>query len=215
MKQRVVLLGPPASGKGTQAALLGATFAIPHTSTGEMLRRERAAGTSLGLEADSYTRRGLLFPDNLALKVVEQWIDGRERFLLDGFPRTVSQAQAFDHMLEERRLPLDVVYLLNLSDAEVRRRMLGRLTCEACGAVYNTQFHKITDASPCPKCSGHLARRTDDTEEALDHRLEQYHTLTAPVASHYSDLGLLKTIDVAPGRDEVFQTLYSDMKEAA
>jgi adenylate kinase len=215
LKQRVVLLGPPASGKGTQAALLGATFAIPHTSTGEMLRRERAAGTALGLDADSYTRQGLLFPDTLALKVVEQWIDGRHRFLLDGFPRTVSQAQAFDRMLQERHLPLDVVYLLDLSDTEVRRRMLGRLTCESCGAVYNTQFHKITGDSPCPKCGGHLARRADDTEEALDHRLEQYHTLTAPVATHYSDLGLLKTIDVTPGRDEVFQTLYADMKEAA
>jgi adenylate kinase len=110
---------------------------------------------------------------------------------------------------------LDVVYLLDLSDTEVRRRMLGRLTCESCGAVYNTQFHKITGDSPCPKCGGHLARRADDTEEALDHRLEQYHTLTAPVATHYSDLGLLKTIDVTPGRDEVFQTLYADMKEAA
>lgn len=215
MKQRVVLLGPPASGKGTQAALLGATFAIPHTSTGEMLRRERAAGTPLGLEADSYTRKGLLFPDSLALKVVEQWIDGRERFLLDGFPRTVSQAQAFDRLLQERRLPLDVVYLLDLSDTEVRTRMLGRLTCESCGAVYNTHFHKISDSSPCPKCGGHLARRADDTEEALDHRLEQYHNLTAPVATHYRDLGLLKTIDVSHGRDEVFQTLYADMKEAA
>lgn len=215
MKQRVVLLGPPASGKGTQAALLGATFAIPHTSTGEMLRRERAAGTAIGLKADSFTRQGLLFPDSLALEVVEKWIDGRDRFLLDGFPRTVGQAIAFGRMLEARHLPLDVVYLLDLSDSEVRRRMLGRLTCESCGAVYNTEFHKITVSSPCPKCAGRLARRADDTEQALDHRLAQYHELTAPVASHYTNLGLLKSIDVSPGRDEVFNTLYADMKEAA
>ena len=215
MKQRVVLLGPPASGKGTQAALLGSTFAIPHTSTGEMLRRERAAGTPIGIEADSYTCQGLLFPDSLALRVVEQWIDGRDRFLLDGFPRTVSQALAFDRMLESRNLPLDVVYLLDLPDSEVRNRMLGRVTCESCGAVYNTEFHNITEASPCPKCSGRLVRRNDDTEAALDHRLTQYHQLTAPVASHYKTLGLLKTIDVSPGRDEVFNALYADMKEAA
>lgn len=180
-----------------------------------MLRRERAAGTTIGLTADSYTRQGLLFPDSLALEVVEQWIDGRDRFLLDGFPRTVSQAIAFDHMLESRNLPLDVVYLLDLPDSVVRRRMLGRLTCESCGAVYNTDFHKITDSSPCPKCSGRLARRADDTEAALDHRLNQYHELTAPVAARYRDLGLLKIIDVSPGRDEVFKTLYADMKEAA
>jgi adenylate kinase len=215
LKQRVVLLGPPASGKGTQASLLGATFGIPHTSTGEMLRRERAAGTSLGIEADTYTRQGFLFPDHLALTVVEQWVDDRERFLLDGFPRTLSQAQAFDRMLLDRARPLDVVYLLALSDAEVRRRMLGRLTCESCGAVYNSEFHKITADSPCPKCTGHLARRSDDTEEALDHRLSQYHELTTPVATYYRDLGLLKTIDVSPGRDEVFKTLYADMREAA
>lgn len=180
-----------------------------------MLRRERSVGTPLGLEADSYTSQGLLFPDSLALKVVEQWIDGRERFLIDGFPRTVGQALSFDSMLQDRRLPLDVVYFLDLPDTEVRQRMLGRLTCESCGAVYNTQFHNISSSSPCPKCGGHLTRRTDDTEEALDHRLAQYHELTAPVATHYRHLGLLKTIDVSPSRDEVFQTLYADMKEAA
>lgn len=210
-----MLLGPPASGKGTQASLLGAAFAMPHTSTGEMLRSERSAGTALGLEAEAYTSKGLLFPDELALRVVGNWLTGRERFIIDGFPRTLGQAQAFDSMLSDQEMPLDVVYLLELSDEEVRNRMLGRLTCSDCGAVFNERFHRITPDTACPKCGGRLVRRADDTEEALAERLRQYDTVTRPVASHYRDLGLLRTIDAADGRDEVFKTLYDDIKEAA
>lgn len=215
MKNRVVLLGPPASGKGTQASLLGAAFGIPHTSTGAMLRTERSKGTALGAEADSFTSRGLLFPDELALRVVSQWIDGRDRFILDGFPRTVGQARSFDGLVDDRSLPLDVVYLLELPDSEVRARMLGRLTCETCGAVFNETFHKMTADSRCSQCGGALARRNDDTEESLARRLTQYRSLTLPVADHYRAAGTLKAIDVAAGRDAVFQTLYNDMKEAA
>jgi len=215
LKNRIVLLGPPASGKGTQASLLGATFGIPHTSTGAMLRAERTQGTRIGAEADSYTSRGLLFPDELALRVVKGWLDGRQRFILDGFPRTVGQAVAFDVLLEELSLDLDTVYLLELPDGEIKSRMLGRLTCKSCGAVFNEQFHKIDVATPCPQCSGELARRKDDTEEALDTRLAQYRELTRPVADHYESAGVLRKIDVLPGRDAVFQTLYNDMKEAA
>lgn len=210
-----MLLGPPASGKGTQAALLGATFGIPHASTGAMLRSERSKGSAIGLEADSYTSRGFLFPDELALRVVAQWLEGRSRFLLDGFPRTLGQAQAFDVLLADRALDLQTVYLLDLPDEEVRSRMLGRLTCSTCGAVFNETFHRITAAQPCPQCRGTLARRKDDTEEALDQRLKQYHDLTEPVAGHYAAAGLLKTIDVRPGRDEVYNVLYNDIREAA
>lgn len=215
MKNRIVLLGPPASGKGTQAALLGATFGLPHGSTGAMLRAERAKGSQIGIEADSFTSRGLLFPDDLALRVVSQWLDDKTRFLLDGFPRTLGQAVAFDSLLAEKSLDLQIVYLLDLPDDEVRRRMLGRLTCSACGSVFNESFHKISCDSPCPQCQGRLARRADDTEEALDQRLEQYHALTSPVADHYQSAGLLKAVDVRPGRDAVYQTLYNDIKEAA
>lgn len=180
-----------------------------------MLRTERSKGTALGAEADSFTSRGLLFPDELALRVVSQWINGRDRFILDGFPRTVGQARSFDTMLDAGSLPLDVVYLLELPDAEVRARMLGRLTCEACGAVFNETFHKVTLESRCSQCGGPLARRNDDTEESLAQRLAQYRTLTLPVAEHYRSAGTLKAINVSAGRDAVFQTLYDDMKEAA
>jgi adenylate kinase len=213
MKNRIILLGPPASGKGTQASLLAAAFGIPAASTGAMLREEKARGSAIGLEADQWTSQGKLFPDELALRVVWSWLDGRARFLLDGFPRTLGQAQAFDAGLAERELPIDVVYFLNLAEETVRERMTSRLTCERCGAVFNEKFHKVTAATPCPKCGGPLGRRADDTLEALDSRLDQYRSHTLPVIAHYRDQGLLTEVDVAPGRDEVFNFLYHDVRE--
>jgi len=212
LKNRIVLLGPPASGKGTQASLLGAVFGIPHVSTGAIVREERAKGTLIGLEADSYTSRGLLFPDELAIRIVDQWLGTHSRFIFDGFPRTVGQAIALDALLEQKSLGLQTVYLLELPDEEVRVRMLGRLTCSKCGAVFSENFHKISVEDPCPKCEGVLARRTDDTLEALDQRLAQYHEFTQPICDYYEKAGLLKKVDVRFGRDAVFQLLYNDLR---
>ena len=213
MKNRIVLLGPPASGKGTQAALLSATFGIPAASTGAILREEMARRSDLGIEADHWTSQGKLFPDQLALRVVWKWLDSRRRFILDGFPRTLGQAKSFDQGLEERRLPLDVVYFLELSDDLVRERMTSRLTCASCGAVYNEKFHDISLETPCPKCGGALVRRNDDTDEALEHRLDQFRQQTLPVARHYREKGLLKEVDAAEGRDAVFRQLYADFHQ--
>jgi adenylate kinase len=212
MINRIVLLGPPASGKGTQAALLSATFGIPAASTGAMLREEKARGTDVGIEAEHWTAQGKLFPDELALRVVWKWLDDRHRFILDGFPRTLGQAQSFDQDLEARGLPLDVVYLLNLSDTLVRERMTSRLTCLGCASVFNEKFHDVTTGAPCPRCGGELVRRADDTEEALDRRLAEYREYTLPVAHHYKGRGLLKEVDVTAGRDAVFSRLYSDIR---
>ncbi len=148
MKNRIVLLGPPASGKGTQAALLSATFGIPAASTGAILREEKARGSDIGTEAERWTIQGKLFPDELALRVVWKWLDNRRRFILDGFPRTLGQAKSFDQGLEERRLPLDVVYFLELSDDLVRERMTSRLTC-ASAARFTTRS-SMTSLSKCP-----------------------------------------------------------------
>ncbi|HEY5780220.1 MAG TPA: nucleoside monophosphate kinase [Terrimicrobiaceae bacterium] len=213
MKNRVVLLGPPASGKGTQAALLSATFGIPAASTGAMLRDEKARGSKLGAEAERWTIQGKLFPDELALRVVWKWLENRRRFILDGFPRTLGQAESFDQSLEERNMPLDVVYFLNLSDELVRERMTSRLTCSRCASVFNEKFHDVTIDTPCPRCGGDLVRRNDDTDEALDHRLAQYREHTLPVAHHYREKGLLKEVDVTAGRDAVFNRLYADFHE--
>lgn len=211
MKNRIVLLGPPATGKGTQAALLSAAFGIPAASTGAMLREERAKGSAVGLEAAQWTDQGKLFPDELALRVVWHWIDGRTRFILDGFPRTVGQAQAFDAGLKERDLPLDAVFFLDLSDEIIRERMLSRLTCSQCSSVYNERFHNVTEKTPCPACGGKLFRRNDDTEAALNQRLEQYREHTLPVVDFYRESGVLKKIDASPGRDIVFESLYLEI----
>jgi adenylate kinase len=212
MKNRIVLLGPPASGKGTQAALLSATFGIPAASTGAMLRDEKAKGSALGAEAEHWTIQGKLFPDELALRVVWKWLDNHHRFILDGFPRTLGQAKSFDQGLEERNLPLDVVYFLRLPDELVRERMTSRLTCSNCASVFNEKFHNVSIDTPCPKCGGELVRRSDDTREALDCRLAQFREHTLPVAHHYRDKGLLKEVDVTPGRDAVFNHLYIDIR---
>ena len=212
MRNRIVLLGPPASGKGTQAALLSATFGIPAASTGAILRDEQGRGTKLGVEAERWTIEGKLFPDELALRVVWKWLDDHRRFILDGFPRTLGQAQSFDQGLEERSLPLDVVYFLKLSDELVRERVTSRLTCSRCAAVFNERFHDVTTGTPCPRCGGELVRRNDDTHEALDRRLAQFRECTLPVAHHYQGKGLLKEVDVTAGRDAVFNRLYGDIR---
>jgi len=215
LKNRIVLLGPPASGKGTQASLLGAVFGIPHVSTGAIVREERAKGTAIGIEADSYVSKGLLFPDELAIRFIGQWLGSHSRFIFDGFPRTLGQTTALDSLLEAKSIRLQTVYLLELPDDEVRSRMLGRLTCSSCGSVFNEKFHKISVDAPCPKCDSPLVRRKDDTVEALDHRLVQYHEFTKPIADYYEAAGLLKKVDVRFGRDAVFQLLYNDLREAA
>lgn len=211
MKNRIVLLGPPASGKGTQAALLAATFGMPNTSTGAMLRAEQAKGSPLGEEAARWTKEGKLFPDDLALRVVWHWINGHDRFILDGFPRTVGQAEAFDQGLAERGLHLDQVYFLDVPDSLVKQRMSTRLTCTSCGAVYNESFHDVSLSTPCPNCGGALARRADDTDTALEQRLLQYRELTLPVVEHYRALNLLTRIDSSPERYEVYMALYRSM----
>jgi adenylate kinase len=211
MKDRIVLLGAPATGKGTQAALLSATFGIPAASTGAILREEKRKGSAIGREAATYTDRGELFPDSVALEVVWSWLGSRSRFILDGFPRTQGQAKAFDDGLASRALPLHVVYFLDLPEELIRERMLSRLTCPGCGSVFNRTFHKLSVGESCPSCGGILSRRADDTPEALDHRLDQFHQLTMPVVDHYRQAGLLKSIDARPGRDAVYAALYNDM----
>lgn len=213
MKDRIVLLGPPASGKGTQAALISATFGIPAASTGALLREEKSRGSELGIEAERWTKEGKLFPDELAMRVVWKWIDQRSRFILDGFPRTLGQAHLLDEGLELRKLPLEVVYFLELPESVIRERMATRLTCSSCGAVFNERFHKVREGAPCPKCDGVLSRREDDTPRAMERRLDDFREQTLPVADHYRGKGLLREMDVTAGRDAVFRQLYEDLSE--
>jgi adenylate kinase len=209
-KQRILLLGPPASGKGTQADRLARAFGIPHVSTGALLRSECARGTALGLEADSWTSRGLLVPDELAVRIITAWMAGNgPRFLFDGFPRTTGQAEHLDKALDEARTPLDLVIFLDLSDEEIARRILDRLTCARCGTTFGGSLHGLKIGDVCPACGGELIRRNDDTEEALAERLRVYRESTLPVVTHYrnSAPGIFHRIDAGEGSDTIFKKL--------
>ena len=210
VNQRIVLLGPPASGKGTQADRLSDLFAIPHVSTGALLRSECERGTPLGREADAATSKGLLVSDELAVRIVANWMQEHgPRFLFDGFPRTVGQAAHLEVALTALKAPLDLVILLELSDEAIRRRILERISCLKCGATYSTSLHAHAEGDPCPRCGTALVRRNDDTAEALEQRLTVYRELTLPVAGYYENTvpGIIHRIDASKGSDEIFSKL--------
>jgi len=210
VNQRIVLLGPPASGKGTQADRLSDTFGIPHVSTGALLRSECVRGTALGREADAATSKGLLVSDELAVRIVANWMQEHgPRFLFDGFPRTVGQATHLDVALTSLKAPLDLVILLELSDEAIRRRILERISCLKCGATYSTSLHAHSEGDPCPRCGAVLVRRNDDTAEALEQRLTVYRELTLPVVGYYEGTapGIMHRIDAGVGSDDIFVNL--------
>jgi adenylate kinase len=210
VNQRIVLLGPPASGKGTQADRLSEAFGIPHVSTGALLRSECDRGTPLGKEADAWTSKGLLVPDELAVRIVANWMQEHGPcFLFDGFPRTVAQAEHLDKALDSLKAPLDLVILLDLSDEVIRRRILERISCLKCGATYSTSLHTHAEGDPCPRCGALLVRRNDDNAEALEQRLAVYQELTLPVVGYYqmSCPHIVHRIDAGEGSDAIFAKL--------
>jgi adenylate kinase len=208
LKRRIILLGAPASGKGTQAEMLSAKYHLPQVSTGALLREERARGTALGREADSWTSRGMLFPDEIAMKVVRQWLDqhGDEGFLLDGFPRTIGQARVFHEKL-------DGVFYLAVDEDTIRKRVANRITCTHCGASFSTALHSVREGDDCPSCGRPLVRRRDDTEDALEERLEQHCLHTTPVVEYYREAGVLTEVDATVERDLIFQKLCESIEE--
>jgi adenylate kinase len=203
-----VLLGPPASGKGTQAELIESRFEIPTTSTGAILRKAAKAGTMLGLEAERIISKGGLAPDSLVLQVVAAWLETHpEAFLFDGFPRTVAQAQAFATILQPRRTPLDLAIALSVSVATIRTRMLLRLVCTQCGKVVSMGRHVQSSDDPCPNCGASLEKRSDDNHEALERRLEAYWEKTVPVYKYYGNL----LVEIDAGRD--VEAVFADIAE--
>jgi adenylate kinase len=210
VNQRIVLLGPPASGKGTQADRLSEAFGIPHVSTGVLLRSECDRGTALGREADAATSKGLLVSDELAVRIVANWMkEHGPRFLFDGFPRTLGQAAHLDAALTSLKAPLDLVILLELSDEAIRHRILERISCLRCGATYSTSLHAFVEGDSCPRCGAVLVRRNDDSAEALEQRLTVYRELTLPVVGYYERTapGIMRRIDAGEGSDDIFASL--------
>ncbi|MGH9106733.1 MAG: adenylate kinase [Acidimicrobiales bacterium] len=203
-RPRVVLLGRQGSGKGTQAARLCATYGVPHVSTGEAFRAAVRAGSELGRSAQRYMDRGELVPDAVVVAVIREHLFGTgapEGFVLDGFPRTVAQAEA----LEEMSVPegLDVAIDLEVATGEVLRRLAGRRVCARCGANYNLVNNPPQVAGRCDVCGGRLVQRDDDTEEAIRRRLELYEAETSPLVEWYRERGLLAAVDAEGSPDEV------------
>jgi len=197
-KLKLVLLGPPASGKGTQANLLAEALGIPAVSTGVIIRAEIAQGSPLGEKARPFLDAGQLLPDRQTLEVVAAWLGkaGSEGFILDGFPRTVPQARAFDALLERSQTSLDAAVFLDVPRDILRERILGRLQCPRCGRVYRRgDADGPAEGGSCPGCGSPVRRRDDDTAETFALRYHEYTSKTVALLRYYGERKLLKTID--------------------
>jgi adenylate kinase len=195
---RLIFLGPPAAGKGTQARRLAAEYDIPHISTGDTLRAAIRGGSYLGREAKRYMDRGALVPDDVMIGLVRERLqhsDCAKGFILDGFPRTVPQAEALAVLLEEMKTPLNYVVNMDVPVEEILRRMSGRFTCQDCGQMYNLMLDPPKMPGCCDCCGGTLIQREDDRIETVHERLGVYRQSTQPLVEYYWSQGLLKTVD--------------------
>lgn len=195
---RLILLGAPGAGKGTQAEMLTKLYNIPCISTGNIFREHISKGTELGKQAKAYMDEGKLVPDSLVIELVKDRItqdDCKEGMILDGFPRTIPQAEALDTMLKELNIPIDYVVNVDVPDTEIIQRMAGRTVCASCGASYHKLFKKETVAGQCNECNSKLIQRDDDKEETVKKRLDIYHAQTQPLIAYYKNQGKVLDID--------------------
>ncbi|NDG24617.1 MAG: adenylate kinase [Actinobacteria bacterium] len=212
---RLILVGPPGAGKGTQAVALAAHYKIPHISTGDIFRANLKNGTELGKQAQSYMDRGELVPDSVTNEMVKDRLgnsDVANGFLLDGFPRNTNQAEVLDAILLEKKMPLDAALELAIDNSEIIRRLSGRRTCRNCSATFHKDFEKPKFDDICDKCNGQLYQREDDKEEVIARRLEIYSQQTAPIISYYKKAGILKSISAIGDVSEITQKVISLLK---
>lgn len=194
---RLVLVGPPGAGKGTQAQFLSSHYSIPHISTGDIFRANLKDGTPLGVEAKGFMDRGELVPDSVTNEMVRDRLtkdDLANGFLLDGFPRNVAQAEVLRAILADKKTPLEAVLELAVDTAQIVLRLSGRRVCRNCGKVWHVEFEKPSSPNVCDICQGELYQRDDDKEEVVTRRLEVYQEQTAPIITFYRTEGLLITI---------------------
>jgi adenylate kinase len=203
---RLVLLGPPGAGKGTQAQALSALWGIPQIASGDLLRAVVREDSELGREAASYMDRGQLVPDEFVLKLISERFrkkDARSGFILDGFPRNVMQAEALGAGLERAGLKLDKVVAVTLPDDEILKRITGRRTCRNCAAMYHVVFEPPAKPGVCDKCGGELYQREDDGEDTVRERIKVYDATTRPLLDYYGRLGMLAQVDGVGRPDDV------------
>ncbi len=213
---RLVLLGAPGAGKGTQAKKLIERYSIPQISTGDILRKAVADGTPLGKEAKSYMDKGELVPDSVVIGIIRERLkenDCKKGYILDGFPRNVAQAKALDEMLKSLNSPLDFAISIDVSFDELMKRLTGRRTCKGCGQMYNIYFSPPKKEGVCDKCGGELYQRDDDKEETIRKRLEVYEAQTAPVIGYYKEKGILKSVPGTGSIDDIFNKIISILEK--
>ncbi len=209
---RIVLLGAPGAGKGTQAKKLIEKYGIPQISTGDLLRAAVAAGTPLGKEAKSYMDKGELVPDSVVLGMVEERLkqdDCKKGYILDGFPRNTVQAEALDKMLASLAMPLTAAVSVDVPFEDLMKRLTGRRTCKSCGQMYNVYFSAPKKEGVCDKCNGELFQRDDDKEATIKKRLEVYTAQTEPLMGYYKNKGILKSVAGTGSIDEIFNKVCS------
>jgi adenylate kinase len=205
---RLVLLGAPGAGKGTQAKKLIEKYGMPQISTGDLLRAAVSAGTPLGKEAKTVMDKGELVPDRIVLGMVEERLkqdDCKNGYILDGFPRNTAQAEALDKMLAALNMSLSAALSVDVPFDDLMKRLTGRRTCKACGQMYNMYFKPPAKEGTCDKCSGELFQRDDDKEATIKKRLEVYNAQTAPLIDYYGKKGILKAVSGTGNIDDIFK----------
>lgn len=211
----LVFLGPPGSGKGTQAKRLIKERSWPQLSTGDMLRAAISNGTKLGQEARAFMDKGQLVPDSVVIGLIQERIsndDCKKGFILDGFPRTIPQAEAMDAMLDGQSRKVDKAILFDVVDSELVKRLSGRRTCPKCNAMYHVDFTPPKKVGICDHCSTALIQRDDDKADVIEKRLQVYHKQTAPVADFYKSTGKLTVINAMRLPDQVYRDLLAALK---
>jgi len=210
---KILFMGPPGAGKGTQAGKIVSTYKIPHISTGDMFRKAISEKTDLGVTAKAYLDAGNLVPDDVTVGIIKDRLsedDCKNGFLLDGFPRTVSQAESLDGIMKSMNTEIDYVINIDVELNELKARLVGRRICKSCGATYHINFNPPKEDGVCDKCAGVLYQRKDDTEETVDSRLNVYVEQTKPLLSYYEKTGNLVNVN---GLDEI-DTVFSKIQNA-
>jgi len=212
----IVFLGPPGAGKGTQAKKIVEKFGIPQISTGDMLREAVKEGTELGKKAKEYMDKGALVPDEVVIGIVKERLarpDCDKGFILDGFPRTIPQAEALDRVVEELGKTINYVIALEVDDDELIERLSGRRTCKSCGAMFHVKFNRPAKEGVCDKCGGELYQRDDDREETIKNRLKTYKEQTAPLIDYYRSRGNFHAIQASGDIDEIFSRIEAILNQ--
>jgi adenylate kinase len=206
----IILLGPPGAGKGTQAKKLTQAFTIPQISTGDMLRAAVKDGTALGMQAKAFMDAGGLVPDEVVIGIVKERLaaaDCAKGFILDGFPRTIPQAQALDRVTKELGKEIRFVLSLEVDQNDLMERLCGRRTCTGCGAMYHVKFNPPMAAGKCDKCGGGLIQRDDDKEETIMNRLANYNKATAPLLDYYKNTGKIRSVVASGEIDAIYNSI--------